>query len=90
MDEVGCQFCFIVYVPFIEKGLKYPRPSFAGSGKKMAMELTCIYQANIGSMCPEVVRHAKYSIDAEAVKNNEQLLQYLNTPSCGGSSFKKR
>ena len=79
---------------------KIPRPEPVGNSAskpmqmdygRLQMEMTCLYEPNIKSKCPKVVREAKHAINSISTKNGENLTQYSNTPSCDtNTSFWKR
>ena len=50
------------------------------------LEITCQYKQNVNSRCPKVLNRAKTLMRNLALRNEEKLTQYWNTPTCDESN----
>ena len=93
----GCEYCFLSLLT-ANKLIEHPDPSRNSTNEpipidfgKFQMEMTCLYEPNVKSKCPSVVRNAKELITTSAIRHGERLSQYSNTPSCDtNTSFWER
>ena len=83
-----CEYCFL---SILTGNDQIPRPEPSGNSAsepiptdfgRFQIEMTCLYEPDVQSKCPKMVRHAKESMAALATQNGERLTQYSNTPSC--------
>lgn len=84
----GCEYCFLSLLT-ANKLIDHPDPSRNSTNEpipidfgKFQMEMTCLYEPNVSSKCPNVVRNAKHMITTSATRHGERLSQYSNTQSC--------
>ena len=50
------------------------------------VEMTCLYKGGKDPACPKHVYRAKTAFQNAAIRHNERLTQYYNTPSCDKDS----
>ena len=50
------------------------------------VEMTCLYKGGKDAACPKHVYRAKTAFQNAAIRHNERLTQYYNTPSCDKDS----
>ena len=88
-SNFGCEYCFLSISIYSTDVLKrnlikqnLDISNFANDVGNFQIDLTCLYEPNIKSKCPKIVRNAKESMTNLATRFGEKLTQYYNTPSC--------
>ena len=92
-----CEYCFLSLLSANDR-ISHLGPAvsaidmgFSTDHGRLQMEMTCLYEPDIKSKCPSIVRDAKQEINLLSSRNGERLTQYSNTPSCdNGTNFRKR
>ena len=92
-----CEYCFLSLLSANDR-IPHSGPSasaidmgFSTDHGRLQMEMTCLYEPDTKSKCPDIVREAKQKINFLSSRNGERLTQYSNTPSCdNGTNFWNR